>query len=530
MLENKTLKNKISIILNYYAIKNFDKLIEEANRLLKKNTNIDILWNVLGLTHQQKGNLEKAEEYFFRCLQVNPKNISALNNLGNNFKYLFNYSMAEEYFNKALDRNPKYLNALVNFGNLKFELNQPIEALTLLKQALIIDDKSISVRINLALVYQGIGEYKNAINTLKEINILDPKIVKADKMLSALINYKENNEHLLSMEKKIKEQNLNNDQKVFLHFALGKAYEDQKDYSRATEHIDLGNSLKMSASSFNLDREKTLFKNIKLLFTKYNFDKINIDKSSKKIIFILGMPRSGTTLVEQIISSHPEVYGSGELNFLSRVIYKNFFNENKLSFIDNFNELNNTDFSSISKQYLNFIENFKSNKIYITDKALFNFQWIGFIKILFPNAKIINCTREPKDNCLSIYKNLFENEGHWCYNKPELVECYKLYVDLMNFWNEKIPGEIYNIKYEELIENPNSKIRELVDAAGLNWDEKCLKFNENKNAIKTLSVNQARKKIYTTSISLYEKYKPYLKGFEEHFDQKKTAPIKGPLI
>ena len=113
MLENKTLKDKISIILNYYAIKNFDKLIEEANRLLKKNPNIDILWNVLGLTHQQKGNLEKAEEYFFRCLQVNPKNISALNNLGNNFKYLFNYSMAEEYFNKALDRNPKYLNALI---------------------------------------------------------------------------------------------------------------------------------------------------------------------------------------------------------------------------------------------------------------------------------------------------------------------------------------------------------------------------------------------------------------------------------
>ena len=518
ILENKTLKDKISIILNYYTIKNFDKLIEEANRLLKKNPNIDILWNVLALTYQQQGNLEKAEEHFFRCLQVNPKNISAINNLGNNYKYLFNYSKAEEYFKKALERNPKYLNALVNFGNLKFELNQFTEALELLNQALIIDEKSISVRINLTLLYQSIGEYEKAINILKEINTLNPNIVRADKMLSALINYKENNEHLLLMEKKLKELDLNNDQKVFLHFALGKAYEDQQNFAKATEHIELANKLKMSTSNYNIDREKTLFKNIKSLFANYNFDKTIINKSSQKIIFILGMPRSGTTLVEQIISSHPDVYGSGELNFLSRIIYKNFFTDNKLSFIDNFDKLNSTELSLVANQYFDFIQNFNSNKIYITDKALFNFQWIGFINILFPNAKIINCIREPKDNCLSIYKNLFENEGHWCYNKKALVECYKLYVDLVDFWNKKLPGKIYNIKYEDLIKDPDSKIKELIQATGLDWNEKCLKFHENKNAIKTLSVNQARKKIYSSSLSLYERYEPFLKDFNELFE------------
>jgi len=236
------------------------------------------------------------------------------------------------------------------------------------------------------------------------------------------------------------------------------------------------------------------------------------------MIFILGMPRSGTTLVEQIISSHPDVYGSGELNFLARVVYKNFFKEDKINFIDNLTKLNNEDLSLIKNQYFSFIENFNSDKVYLTDKALFNFQWIGFIKILFPEAKIINCVRDPKDNCLSIYKNLFENEGHWCYNKKELVDCYKLYIDLMKFWNKKIPGEIYDIKYEDLIANPESEIKNLIFAAGLNWDEKCLKYNENKNVIKTLSVNQARKKIYSTSVSLYEKYKPFLKDFPENFE------------
>ena len=229
------------------------------------------------------------------------------------------------------------------------------------------------------------------------------------------------------------------------------------------------------------------------------------------------MPRSGTTLVEQIISSHPDVYGSGELNFLSRIVYKNFFNENKINFIDNFTKLNSDDLSLIANQYFDFIKNFKSDNNYITDKGLFNFQWIGFIKILFPDAKIINCVREAEDNCFSIYKNLFENEGHWCYNKKELIDCYKLYADLMKFWNKKIPGEIYDIKYEDLITNPELKIKDLISAAGLDWDDKCLRYNENKSIIKTLSVNQARKKIYSTSLSLYEKYKPFLKDFTEIF-------------
>ena len=511
-LENKELKNKISIILNYYITKNYDKLIEEANKLLKKRPNIDLLWNAMGLAYQQKGEFEKAEKKFFTCLQVNPKNISAINNLGNNYKYLFNYSKAEEYFQKALEKNSKYLNALVNYGNLKFELNKFTEALKLLNQALLLDNKSISVKINLALVYQSIGEYEKAINLLKEINTLDPSIVRADKMISALINYHGNDDHLNQMEKKLIQLKLDNNQKVFLHFALGKAYEDQKNYQKAIDHIEIGNQLKMSTSDYNLDREKILFKNIKKLFFNYSFNKNKAEKSKNKMIFILGMPRSGTTLVEQIISSHPDVYGAGELNFLSRLIYKNFFKKDKINFIANFQELNNADLTLVSNAYFGFIKNFGSSKTYITDKALFNFQWIGFIKILFPEAKIINCIRDPKDNCLSIYKNLFENEGHWCYNKKELVDCYKLYIDLMDFWNEKLPDEIYNIKYEDLVGNPKNKIKELIAAAGLDWNEKCLKFNENKNAIKTLSVNQARKKIYSSSVKSYEKYKEFTKN------------------
>ena len=517
MLENKNLQSKISAILNLYTVKKFNELIEKANKLLKKNPNIDLLWNVLGLTYQQKGEFEKAEKYFFRCLQVNPKNIGARNNLGNNYKYLYNYSKAEEYFQEILKVNPQYLQALVNYGNLKFELNQFKEALTLLSRALLVDGKSVSVMLNLSLIHQSIGEYEKAINLLKKINKLKPDIVRADKMMSALIDYNTDTEHLLLMEKKLRELNLNNDQKVFLHFAIGKAYEDQKNFSEAAKHIENGNLLKFSSAHNNLDRERKLFKNIKDLFIDYNFDNKKNTKSKKKIIFILGMPRSGTTLVEQIISSHPNVYGSGELNFLSNIVYKNFFKDDKVNFVDNFEELNKTNLSLIANKYFDFIENFNTDKVFFTDKALFNFQWIGFIKVLFPDAKIINCIRDPRDNCLSIYKNLFENEGHWCYDKKELVDCYKLYDDLMKFWHKKIPEQIFDIKYEDLIASPETKIKDLIYACGLDWDESCLKYNENTNAIKTLSVNQARKKIYSSSVSLYDKYKPFIKYFSQYF-------------
>ena len=162
---------------------------------------------------------------------------------------------------------------------------------------------------------------------------------------------------------------------------------------------------------------------------------------------------------------------------------------------------------------LSFLANFNFKEEFIVDKTLLNFQLVGYIRLLFPNSKIIHCQRERKANCLSIYKNLFEADGPWCYNRKEINDYYNLYLDLMNFWDKKFPGEIYNIKYEDLILNPDTEIKKLIDTLKIGWDSNCLKFYENKNAIKTLSVNQARNKIYSSSMNLHEKYKPFLKEF-----------------
>ena len=170
----------------------------------------------------------------------------------------------------------------------------------------------------------------------------------------------------------------------------------------------------------------------------------------------------------------------------------------------------------LRNDYYEYLERFNSDKDFITDKAPLNFRWIGLIKILFPNSKIIHCTRDPKDNCLSLYKNFFEGGLNFSYNQKELVAYYKLYLDLMNFWQNLFPGSIYEAKYEKIINNPESEIKAMVKFCELPWEDDCLNFHKNKTPIKTMSTAQARQPIYKSSLNSYEKFSPFLKDLDNN--------------
>ena len=167
----------------------------------------------------------------------------------------------------------------------------------------------------------------------------------------------------------------------------------------------------------------------------------------------------------------------------------------------------------INQSYINIIENYEIKKRVFTDKTLLNYNWIGLIKLCFPEAKVINCLRDSKDNCISIYKNLFDHEGDWCYNEKNLIQYYKLYLETINFWKEKLPNFIYEIQYENLIKNSIDETKNLIKFCDLEWDENCLNFYNNKNSIKTLSVKQARSKIYKTSLNSFDNFSRYSKNF-----------------
>ena len=264
---------------------------------------------------------------------------------------------------------------------------------------------------------------------------------------------------------------------------------------------------------YSIKEEIKLFDKIKETFSKTDFNRYpKFENNNKKLIFIVGLPRSGTTLTHQIIASHSEVYGAGEVVILDQFMKKNIFNKDLTKIFNQYSENNKININKIAKEYFSKIEYLKTNKNIILDKNPLNFQWIGFIKILFPKAKIIHCNRNLKETALSIYKNAFEiNSIIWSNRENDLLEYIKIYLDLMKFWEEKIPNFIYNLNYQELVKNKEQEIKKLINFCELNWENDCLKFNEKAATIKTVSITQARKPIYKDSLKGSRNFEKYLK-------------------
>ena len=235
---------------------------------------------------------------------------------------------------------------------------------------------------------------------------------------------------------------------------------------------------------------------------------LSSEPSTFKPIFIVGMPRSGTTLVEQIISSHHNVHGAGELTNLPDIIAPiatNHLNQGV-------NKLPEKAFLSIREQYLDVLLNLNVPESVITDKLPLNFTYIGFILTAFPEAKIVHMKRDARAICWSIYKSNFRNTGNgYSYNIDDLAGFYGLYIDIMDFWHQLFPGKIYDICYEDLTTNQEEETRKLLQYSELDWDENCLSFHKNKRAVKTASALQVRQKIYQGSSEAWKKYEAHLK-------------------
>lgn len=510
-----SIKDKIQILVNQFNAKNFDQVVSKSKQLIKEYPNYVVIYNLLGLAYQHNGNYLDSEKILLEGLKLDPDNIPLMNNLAMTYKNFLNYKKAEEIYKKIIKKNDKYINAYVNLGNIKRDLNKFDEAIKLYDKALEIDDKNHVVLYSLALTYQGLGKFKKTIELANLVLEIDPNFTQADHLISQSLKYDIDNEHHQKTLKKINSPNFSNVQKIDLNFTLAKAEEDLGNIESAYKYLKSGNSLKKKTLNYNIAKDVELFSNIKKIFNKFDFQKTDNSKTDN-IIFILGMPRSGTSLVEQIISSHSEVFGAGELPILSNIIKKSFIENGSLvieKINQNFNELSTVE--SLKIDYLEYIRYFNFTEKYITDKAPLNFRWIGFIKILFPNAKIIHCNRDPKNNCLSMFKNLFEGGLPFTYDEDDVVEYYKLYKDLMKFWESKFEDSILNIKYEDMIEDNEGEIKKIINFCNLDWEENCIKFYKNKTPIKTMSTAQARQPIYKTSVKSFDKYRNFLKVIDK---------------
>ena len=501
-------QDNIKVIIKKFKDNNFDFVIKRTNFILKDENNYDLLWTLRGISYLNKNDKINSLKCLKVAVRINPKNIDAKNYLGNLYKSLNKLKEAEKCYNECININSNYISSLFNLANLKIMLNNFNEAILLYNRALKVTENIEKIHINLAHAYQSTKQFKKAELILKKCLKKFPLSTEADRLLSSQINFINDEDHLESMIKKLenKKINLNRNQKIDLLFSIGKGFEDKKDYKKSFHYYSKGNYLKRKTLKSNIDQKIILFDKVRSFFSNFEY-KNNIFNKEKKIIFIFGLPRSGTTLIESIISSHDKVSSVGEINFLSNFINSNFFKDNKFVSKDISNFLR----IGLKKEYFDYLSLFNLKNDIITDKSLNNYFYLGFIKHFFPGSKLIHCQRNIEDNFLSIYKNLFTDNEAWKYDKEEMVKYYNLYKKIISFWNKKMSKDILNVNYEDLINNKDYTIKKIISHCGLNWSEKCLNHQKYNIPIRTLSVNQASKPIYSSSIGSSKNYKIYLK-------------------
>jgi len=500
------LKEKFKILINKLNAGQYDEVIIDATLLSKKFPEQEVFVNLLSLSYQGKGDFLKSIEILKKELKKSPKNFNFLNNLGLSYLKLKKYKEAEENFLKSKEINPKFINTLNNLGTLYAELNNNEKAEKYFRESLVINADILQTNFNLASILQSLGKLSEAKKFFLKTLEINENFTRGDFGLAFLEKYSLDNHHIKIMENKLKNKTINKYDLRFLFFALGKVYEDIKDFKKSFKYFEMANNLKKELTNYNIENDKNIFTKIMDFHKSKILKEKKVNHNEKKIIFILGMPRTGTSMIEQIISNHSKVYGAGEISLLS-----NYFSKFFSSRIDD-KEINNQ-FDTYRSDYLAFLDKITNTNI-ITDKAPLNFRWIGIIKTIFPNSKIIHCTRDPFENSWSIYKNEFEQGMFFSNSFHDIAEYYKLHNNIMDFWKANFKNEIFELNYEDLINNSEEKIKKLIQFCELDWEENCLEFYKNKKSINTVSFLQARKPIYKDSLKGSENFKEYLNKLE----------------
>ena len=460
-----------------------EESIDILKKLIKKYPNETSLEIDLAKSFENNGDFEKSEKILKKYLSMDifqNKRHALCNLLATTYYNANKFELAKEYYKKSYELNPENSEAILNHAVL-------LQTLGDFKEAEIILNKLISIKPS--------GEAFRLISLGRAFKSIDEDQVK--KML------------LFSKNK------LTNNEETSLNFALGKVYEDIKDYKNSALHYKKGNSLKRSIfQGYNIQDEINIFNDLNQIFNENLFNKFKgVCSAGSGNIFIVGMPRSGTTLLEQILSSHKDIFGAGELNIITESADKILKTFSFKNFKEKIKNLRKEEVLNISNNIKNtFKKNFNVKAKYIIDKNPLNFRNLGIIKLCLPEAKIIHIKRDQNDNCLSIYKNFFFlNVMPWSYDLNELKQYYLAYDNYMKIFKNKIKDNLIEINYEDLISNSNDETRKILNFLNLDWDPNCEKFYENKRVVKTASFNQVRKGIYKTSNKKWLEFKKYFK-------------------
>ncbi len=451
-----------------------------------------------------------------QALLLQPNNTLVHKNLGSSLHKVGQLQKALKCFEKALSLRPEYIDARIELALVLRQLGRTEEALAQLEQAIDLEPDHIEAHISLADTLRDLGQAELAVERLEQFLRVRP--------LSGSLYYhismiKPKQALIPAVEKLVSRADLTKGNAIYCHFALGNFYKD-KSVDRAFSHFLKANTLHRETFTYDAkENSQTVERLIEVYSRRFFQRKRNLGSASQLPVFILGLPRSGTTLVEQILSSHMEVHGAGELGAIPAVhvsIALQLKNADPppecMTLIDR--EMA----EEYSARYLQELALHGPNAVRITDKLPGNFLRIGLIKTLLPEARIIHCQRDPMDTCISLFFHYFV--GLKCsFELTELGQYYLDYQRLMSHWESLFPGQIFTVQYEKLVTDQETISRRLIDYLGLEWDEKCLDFHNNERVVMTSSNIQVRQPMYKDSINRWKPYEKHLQPLIEVLQQ-----------
>lgn len=477
--------------------------------VLKKNPRFDSAHTNMGQAFLALGQEEQCRKAFMRALTVNPDSVAAY--AGYTLAMLEFHRLDEGIVTarKLMDMVPDKPDAFSMLGSLLVAKGETEEAEAAYKQALDIDPAYRPARMGMGHILMEKGDLAGAEDLFRACMADEKGDAFAVYSLVQVKKIKEGDPEIEILEREAERLKgpILDSRAISLNFALGKMYDDLGQYEKGFPYYIEGCRIKRKRFNYSMEEKEAVTQRTKNIFTK-EFIAQNRGRGHDDAtpIFVLGMPRSGTTLTEQIIASHPSVFGAGELPDLSRMM----FSDNS-SFLDKIQGLKPGDLASWGRRYAESIRRFSADAPHITDKMPGNYHYLGFIPLILPRAKIVHVSRHPLDTCLSCFTRSFSHGQANTYDLTEIGHAYKCYKDLMDHWQAVLPeGSFYNIRYETLVDDTENEARKLIEYCGLEWDESCLAFYKNTRKIRTASVTQVRQPIYKTSKERWRNYEKFL--------------------
>ncbi|HED12672.1 MAG TPA: sulfotransferase family protein [Gammaproteobacteria bacterium] len=475
--------------------------------------------NNLGALLLHLGNAPAALELLLRTVKMFPDAAQIRVNLANTYNALGLLDKAIEQARMALDIKSDFFDAYCILGSALQRLGQLDEALENYSIAAALRPGDINVQLGRAHLLELKGNYPQCWTLIKPLlRTGHPRAAAIYFDLGPHIGRRD--EAVILLQSLLAHGSLPDAAQSSMHFKLGKHFDETGKFDDAFFHYSHANRL--TGKTFNLDNTVRLFNAI---ISVYNNDFVQTmprsENNSRRPIFILGMPRSGTSLVEQILASHPDVGGGGELPYIDEVANRISAQRGKSGlFPAGVTETGRNQLEILANRYLQRVTRHEGNTKHMTDKMPHNFVYIGIIMQMFPRASIIHCARNPVDTCLSCYFSHFGNDSHdYSYNLSTLGKYYCQYRRLMDHWNDLFGHRILTITYENMVYNQESVTRDLLNFCGLEWNDRCLEFHESARTVYTLSYKQVREPLYSDSIDRWKNYGKYLTPLRKELEK-----------